>query len=69
MLVRWIDPLRTAFAVTLLVALVWAMVNLVIGHGRKINVLALCFCILWVVIGIYARCVVSLSVSDRRLLS
>jgi hypothetical protein len=52
-LVRWIDPLRGLFAVALLVAFVWAIVNLVAGCGRKMNVVALGFCLLWIIVGVY----------------
>jgi hypothetical protein len=52
-LVRWIEPLRTAFAATLVIAMVWAIVNLVAGYGRKINAVALSLCALWIVISIY----------------
>jgi hypothetical protein len=52
-LVRWIDPLRDMLAVTMLIAFVWAIVNLLAGYGRKINAVALSFCLVWIVVGIY----------------
>lgn len=52
-LVRWIDPLRDMFAVTLLIALVWAIVNMLAGYGRKLNAVALSFCLLWIIVGVY----------------
>jgi hypothetical protein len=69
MLVRWIDPPRTAIAVTLVVALVWAMLNLSLVTDASLTSSLCAYAMLWVIIGMYARCVVSPSASDRRLLS
>src|ERR1035441_8564659 len=48
MLVRWIDPLRTAFAVTLVVALVWAMLNLSLVTGARLTSSLCAYAMLWV---------------------
>ena len=51
MLVRWIDPLRTAFAVTLaLVALVWAISTLSLLTGASLTSSLCAYAMLWVVI-------------------
>jgi len=44
-IVRWIEPLSGIFAATLLVALLWSIVNLLAGYERKINAVALGLCL------------------------
>jgi hypothetical protein len=45
--VRWMEPLGTAFEVALFVAFFWAILNLAIGCARKANFAALSLCLLW----------------------
>lgn len=53
LLVRWIFPLRSTFQFAVLIALVWAVVNIVKRRSRKLNLIALAIAVVWVAVSIY----------------
>ena len=48
-LVRWSDPIQTAYFWVFLAGVLWAVLNIVQGRSRKLNLFCVCFAVIWVV--------------------